>query len=102
MPDMLKRLQHLPSHTLVLLTSVGQDAAGTTFKANQISPLVAAAANAPVFGLFDVFLNHGEVGGYLSNLSEQGKVAGNMAMNLLKGKKRARHSPGKRCQHLYV
>jgi hypothetical protein len=53
-PDMLKRLQHLPSHTLVLLTSVGQDAAGTTFKANQISPLVAAAANAPVFGLFDV------------------------------------------------
>jgi PAS domain S-box-containing protein len=86
-PDMLKRLQQLPNHTLVLLASVGQDAAGTSFKANEIGPLVAAAANAPVFGLFDIHLNHGEVGGYLSHLSEQGKVAGNMAMRLLEGKK---------------
>jgi PAS domain S-box-containing protein len=86
-PDLLKRLQQLPNHTLVLLTSVGQDAAGTSFKANQIGPLVAAAANAPVFGLFDVYLNHGEVGGYLSNLNEQGKVAGGMALRLLKGDK---------------
>ncbi len=86
-PDLLKRLQHLPNHTLVLLTSVGQDAAGTTFKANEIGPLVAAAANAPVFGLFDVYLNHGEVGGYLSSLSEQGKVAGSMALRMLRGEK---------------
>ena len=86
-PDLLKRLQHLPNHTLVLLTSVGQDAAGSSFKANEIAPLVAAAANAPVFGLFDVFLNHGEVGGYLSNLSEQGRVAGDMALRILQGKK---------------
>jgi PAS domain S-box-containing protein len=86
-PDLLNRLQHLPNHTLVLLTSVGQDAAGTSFKANEISPLVVAAANAPVFGLFDVFLNHGEVGGYLSSLSEQGKAAGDMALGMLEGKK---------------
>ena len=49
--------------------------------------MVAAAANAPVFSLFDVFLNHGEVGGYLSNLSEQGKVAGSMALRILGGQK---------------
>ena len=86
-PDLLKRLHHLPNHTLVLLTSVGRDAAGSSFKANEIGPLVAAAANAPVFGLFDVYLNHGEVGGYLSNLSEQGKVAGNMALRIIRGEK---------------
>jgi len=84
-PDQLKRLEHLPNHTLVLLTSVGEDAAGTRFKSNEIASLVAAAANAPVFGLFDVFLNHREVGGYLSSLSEQGKVAGGMALRMLKG-----------------
>ena len=49
--------------------------------------MVAAAANAPVFRLFDVYLNHGEVGGYLSNLSEQGKVAGGMALRMLRGEK---------------
>ena len=45
------------------------------------------AANAPVFSLFDVHMNHGEVGGYLSSLSEQGKVAGAMALRLLSGAK---------------
>jgi ABC-type uncharacterized transport system substrate-binding protein len=45
--------------------------------------MVVAAANAPVFSLFDVYINHGEVGGYLSSLSEQGKAAGAMALRLL-------------------
>jgi PAS domain S-box-containing protein len=49
--------------------------------------MITAAANAPVFSLFDVFLNHGEVGGYLSNLREQGKVAGTMVLRILKGEK---------------
>ena len=43
--------------------------------------------NAPVFTLFDVHINHGEVGGYLSRFSEQGKVAGGMALRIArKGK----------------
>jgi signal transduction histidine kinase len=87
MPDLLECLRHLPSHTLVLLSSVSMDAAGTRFKSNETGPLVAAAANAPVFSLFDVYLNHGEVGGYLSSLSEQGKVAGAMALKLISGAK---------------
>src|ERR1700733_1937873 len=85
MPDLLERLRHLPSNTVVLLTSMGADAAGTGFKSNELGPLVAGAANAPVFSLFDVYLNHGEVGGYLSSLSEQGKVAGGMALRILRG-----------------
>jgi signal transduction histidine kinase/ABC-type uncharacterized transport system substrate-binding protein len=87
MPDLLKRLRHLPSNTVVLLTSMGADAAGTGFKSNELGPMVAGAANVPVFSLFDVYLNHGEVGGYLSSLSEQGKVAGGMALRMLKGEK---------------
>ncbi|OAI57691.1 hypothetical protein AYO50_00985 [Acidobacteria bacterium SCGC AG-212-P17] len=87
MPDLLERLRHLPGNTLVLLASVAKDAEGTSFKSNEVGSLVAGASNAPVFSLFDVYLNHGEVGGYLSSLSEQGKVAGSMALRLLKGEK---------------
>jgi PAS domain S-box-containing protein len=87
MPDLLERLRQLPNHTVVLLVSVGQDAAGTRFKSNEVGSMVADATNAPVFSLFDVFLNHGEVGGYLSSLGEQGKVAGAMALRLLSGAK---------------
>jgi signal transduction histidine kinase len=86
MPDLLERLRRLPSHTLVLLTTVSLDAAGTRFTSRDYGPMV-DAANAPVFSLFDVHINHGEVGGYLSSLSEQGKVAGAMALRLLSGAK---------------
>jgi signal transduction histidine kinase len=86
MPDLLERLRHLPSHTLVLLATVSLDAAGTRFTSRDNGPMV-DAANAPVFSLFDVHINHGEVGGYLSSLSEQGKVAGGMALRLLSGAK---------------
>ncbi|WP_158751725.1 PAS domain-containing protein [Acidobacterium sp. S8] len=86
-PELPERLKHLPRHTLVLLLTYGSDAAGNGYKSNEIGPLVAAAANAPVFTFYDVYLNHGEVGGYLSNLNEQGKVAGSMALRLLQGEK---------------
>jgi PAS domain S-box-containing protein len=86
-PALLEHLRHLPSHSLVLLLSFGKGTEGTRFKSNEIAPLVAAAANAPVFSLYDVFLNHGEVGGYLSNLNQQGKVAGGIALRILQGEK---------------
>ena len=76
MPEMLDRLQHLPNHTVVLVATVGQDAAGNRFKSSDAGPLISAASNAPIFSVFDVYLNHGEVGGYVSSISEQGKVAG--------------------------
>ena len=86
-PELLERLKHLPRHTVVILLSFARDKEGTGFKSNEIAPLVAAAANAPVFSLYDVYLGHGEVGGYLSNLGEQGRVAGGMALKLLRGEK---------------
>ena len=101
MPDLLQRLRRLPSKTIILLTSIGQDAARTSFKSNESSPLIIGAANVPVFSLFDVHLNYGEVGGYLSSLREQGKVAGGMALRLLRGEK-ASHIPRVRGVNTYM
>ena len=86
-PELPERLRHLAPHTLILLLSFARDAEGNGYKSNEVGPLVAAAANAPVFTFYDVYLNHGEVGGYLSNLGEQGKVAGGMALRILRGER---------------
>jgi hypothetical protein len=77
MPDLLERLRHLPKHTVVLIIAIGRDAAGTPFESSETGPLISAAANAPVFGLSDLYLGHGEVGGDLADLSHQGKIAAN-------------------------
>jgi PAS domain S-box-containing protein len=86
MPDLLERLRHLPSHTLVLLGTVSLDAAGNRFTSRDYGPIV-DAASAPVFSLFDVHINHGEVGGYLSSLGGQGRVGGAAALRILRGDK---------------
>jgi PAS domain S-box-containing protein len=87
MADLLERLRHLPRRSVVLFTTVAQDAAGRRFKSNETGPLISAAANAPVFSLFDVYLNHGEVGGNLSSFREQGRVAGSMVLRIFNGEK---------------
>jgi PAS domain S-box-containing protein len=87
MPDLVERLKHLPSHTIVILGALGRDAAGTRFTLAESGPMVVAAANAPVFTLNDRALNHGEVGGDVSNSFEQGRIVGGMALRLLNGEK---------------
>jgi PAS domain S-box-containing protein len=88
MPNLLERLKHLPQGTIVLYIGFGLDAAGTKFvSGSEGATLVVGAANAPVFSLFDVHLNHGEVGGKVSYLHEQGRIAGGLAMRVLNGER---------------
>jgi signal transduction histidine kinase/ABC-type uncharacterized transport system substrate-binding protein len=88
MPTLLDRLQHLPRNTIVFHTSIMQDAAGSRFiDASQAVPLVASAANAPVFVVDDVDIGKGTVGGNVLSFAAQGEVAASMAVRVLTGEK---------------
>jgi signal transduction histidine kinase len=88
MPTLLGRLSRLPNDTIVLYTSIFQDAAGAHFiDANQSAPLVVGATNMPVFVLFDVNFGTGAVGGDIISFASDGKIAGQMAVSILNGEK---------------
>jgi PAS domain S-box-containing protein len=88
MPALLERLKHLPSDTIVYHTAVTQDAAGDHFiDSAQSIPMVASAANAPVFVMDDVDLRAGTVGGDLVNWDDDGRIAAEMAVRVLNGEK---------------
>ena len=88
MSALLERLKHLPSNTIVLHTSIMQDAAGARFiDATQSVPMVAIAANAPVFVLDDVDVGSGTVGGSLLSWAATGRVAASMALRIFNGEK---------------
>jgi len=90
MPTLLGRLSRLPSDTIVLYTSIFQDAAGAHFiDANQSAPMVVGATNVPVFVLFDVNFGTGAVGGDIISFASDGKIAGQMAVRILNGEKLA-------------
>jgi PAS domain S-box-containing protein len=86
-PDLVERLKHLPSDTIILLHSLGVDVAGNLYTTAESGAIVAANANAPVFTLIDRSLNHGEVGGDVSDAVEQGRIAGTLALRILNGEK---------------
>ena len=88
MPTLLTRLRQLPRHTIIYYTSLMEDAAGSHFvDAAQSVPLVAGAANAPIFVVDDVDLGNGTVGGYLISWVIDGQVAAKMAVRVLSGEK---------------
>ena len=86
-PDLVQRLQNLPNDAIVLLGNLGLDSAGNLYSTAESGAIVAGNANVPVFSLTDRSLNHGEVGGKVSDSIEQGKVAGGMALRILNGEK---------------
>lgn len=93
MPGLLARLQHLSDHAIVLYTQMLVGSKGTRYAgASQAGPMLANASNTPVFGLSDVDLGRGEVGGYLHNFAMEGKIAGEIAGSILHGE-RTRDTP---------
>ncbi len=88
MPALLERLKHLPNDTIVYHTAISQDAVGDYFiDSAQSIPMVASAANAPVFVMDDVDLRAGTVGGDLVNWADDGRIAAEMAARVLNGEK---------------
>jgi PAS domain S-box-containing protein len=88
MPALLEQLRRLPAHAIVFYTAISQDAAGTHFiDETQSLPMVVGAANAPVFVTEDTFIGQGTVGGYVTSYSDEGRVAGSLAVRILNGEK---------------
>jgi PAS domain S-box-containing protein len=86
MSTLRERLRHLPNDSIVYHTSLMQDAAGARFiDASQSVPLIASAANAPVFVVDDVDLGRGTVGGDLLSFDVEGRAAAAMAVRVLNG-----------------
>ena len=87
MSKLLERLRHLPAHSMVLYLSFFKDAQGREFlNIAEALPMIAGAANAPVFGIVDTQLGHGVVGGFVVSFEEQGKIVGRDALEILAGK----------------
>lgn len=88
MSSLLERLRHLPSNTIVYHTALMEDAAGRHFiDSAQSVPLIASAANAPVFVVDDVDVGRGSVGGNVISWAAGGRLAARMAVRTLNGER---------------
>ena len=87
--ETLARVGSLPPDTMVLYASIAKDGAGENFVGREVLSLIARAAHAPVFGLYDTYMGFGIVGGPLISFEEAGETAAGLALRVMAGE-----SPG--------
>ena len=86
MDEVVRRLQNLPPHSLILFTPLMySDSIGTYFRPEQLAAIVSASSNAPVYGTDAPYLGTGIVGGSLYDLTAVGVAAGEMGQRILAG-----------------
>jgi len=83
--EMLQRIATLPPRSIVLYSNVFRDKTDRTFLPRDVAEMVARAANAPVFGMFNTVIENGVIGGSVFNFEGEGARAGTVALDILKG-----------------
>jgi len=82
----LSTVADLPPHSIVLFLTLLQDGEGKPVPVNSL-PLISQVSNAPVYGLFDVYVGHGIVGGSLYSIEDRAIRVAKLALRILAGEK---------------
>ena len=87
--DMLERSAALPSQSAILYVLLAVDGNGVAQEEERTLADLSARANAPMFGLYDIQLGKGIVGGSLLSIESTVRIAASIAVRILRGE-----SPG--------
>ena len=82
--EILERVANLSPGSIVLFLTFIQDAKGKPVPENSL-PLISKASKVPVYGLFDVYVGHGIVGGTLYSVEDRAIRAGKLGVRILAG-----------------
>jgi PAS domain S-box-containing protein len=93
--DTLNAVATAPPGTIVLYIAVLVDATGTIYNPIDVAQRLSRESPGPVFGLFDLFLGRGIVGGSLASFEKIGIHAGRLALSILRDPLGAEGAPSK-------
>jgi PAS domain S-box-containing protein len=85
--ELLEKLSQLPQDSIVLLTVWLRDRNDEYAATDEVGPLISNRSNVPVYGIIDMYLGHGIVGGKLLNSETHGRLAAEMTVRILNGEK---------------
>jgi signal transduction histidine kinase len=86
MADLLDRVSALGNDSLVLLMNFTRDINGETFSFERSCRLISAKCKVPILSVWEFYLEQGVLGGRMLDFTRQGKEAGIMVLDLMRGK----------------
>lgn len=87
MPELLQAVAKLPEDSLILNSFFSRDREGRAFEYDESMAAIAQTAKVPIYGTWDFDLGHGIIGGMLTSAYEQGRLAGQIALRILRGER---------------
>ena len=87
MEAILENVSRIPPDSIVLALSVIQDVAGKNYTTPELVQQLSRVSPVPIFGVLDVALGHGIVGGSLINYELIGEKAAELTLDILGGVK---------------
>ena len=89
--DLLERVRSLPPHSAILFDTYLHDPSGKPYVPGAVCDLIAKAANAPVYILFQTEIGKGATGGVLINFESVGEQGAKILRDLLAGESVSQH-----------
>ncbi len=86
LPDLLVKVTQLPENSAIIFLSLFRDGSGNTFIPRDLISELSERANAPIFGIVDLYLGHGVLGGSVLSADSLGKKFAGIARKILTGK----------------
>ncbi len=86
MGDLLDQVSALQKNSLVLLMNYTKDGNGETFSFERSCRLISAKCKVPILSVWEFYLEQGVLGGKMLDFSKQGREAGIMVLDLMRGK----------------
>ena len=86
MEDITTHVQQLSSQSAILWVLLFKDKAGRFFTYKENLEEVRKIAHSPIYGLWDFYIGHGIVGGFLTSATAQAQAASKIVEEILSGK----------------
>ncbi|ABR90820.1 two-component sensor histidine kinase [Janthinobacterium sp. Marseille] len=86
--DLLNFVTTLPPDTVLLAMTIDGDRDGVRYSTDEIVRAISEKSSVPMYGMRGSYMGNGVVGGQVINLSEHGREAGQLALQLLSNPKR--------------
>jgi PAS domain S-box-containing protein len=86
-PQLIAAIQTVPARSLILYVRYTQDDPGNVVASPEVARLVARASPAPVYGVSSTYVGSGVVGGVVSLTETHGTRLGEMASQILHGRR---------------
>ncbi len=91
--EILSIVAKAPADAIVFITVFSREVTGKPRTTVEVSRMLARISRVPIFGFLDILLGNGIVGGSLMSLEYVGTMAGEMALEILLGKRPAENIP---------